>query len=106
MFIQRGRLAAREAGSSPRAGRRRAGRVPRGASGAGGRGGRRRRVPAEPGGGGGGRTAAGGGRGGGDRRSLAGGGTLERRPGEDGVEVEGDVRAARAILRLDADPAA
>jgi AraC family transcriptional regulator of adaptative response / DNA-3-methyladenine glycosylase II len=40
------------------------------------------------------------------RRSLAGGGWLELRPGEEGVEVKGDVQAARAILRLDADPVA
>ena len=39
------------------------------------------------------------------RRSL-GDGVLQLRPGEEGVEVEGDPSAARRILRLDADPAA
>jgi AraC family transcriptional regulator of adaptative response / DNA-3-methyladenine glycosylase II len=40
------------------------------------------------------------------RRSLADGEVLELRPGRDHVEVTGDAGAARAILRLDADPAA
>ena len=39
------------------------------------------------------------------RRSLSDG-LLELRPGEEGVEVEGDLGAARVILRLDADPEA
>jgi AraC family transcriptional regulator, regulatory protein of adaptative response / DNA-3-methyladenine glycosylase II len=39
------------------------------------------------------------------RRSLDDG-VLELRPGEGSVEVDGDERAARAILRLDADPEA
>jgi AraC family transcriptional regulator of adaptative response / DNA-3-methyladenine glycosylase II len=38
------------------------------------------------------------------RRSLADGSVLELRPGEEVVEVNGDQGAARAILRLDADP--
>ena len=38
------------------------------------------------------------------RRSLADGSVLELRPGEGVVEVDGDDGAARAILRLDADP--
>ena len=40
------------------------------------------------------------------RRSLADGSVLELRPREGAVEVDGDERAARAILRLDADPEA
>jgi AraC family transcriptional regulator of adaptative response / DNA-3-methyladenine glycosylase II len=40
------------------------------------------------------------------RRSLADGSVLELRPGEGAVEVDGDEGAARAILRLDADPEA
>jgi AraC family transcriptional regulator of adaptative response / DNA-3-methyladenine glycosylase II len=40
------------------------------------------------------------------RRSLVGGGVLELRAGEGWVEVDGDPRATRAVLRLDADPAA
>jgi AraC family transcriptional regulator, regulatory protein of adaptative response / DNA-3-methyladenine glycosylase II len=38
------------------------------------------------------------------RRSLADGSVLRLRPGEEVVEVNGDEGAARAILRLDADP--
>lgn len=38
------------------------------------------------------------------RRSLADGSVLQLRPGEEAVEVDGDEGAARAILRLDADP--
>ena len=38
------------------------------------------------------------------RRSLPDGSVLQLRPGEQAVEVDGDERAARAILRLDADP--
>jgi AraC family transcriptional regulator of adaptative response / DNA-3-methyladenine glycosylase II len=38
------------------------------------------------------------------RRSLADGSVLQLRPGEKAVEVDGDEGAARAILRLDADP--
>jgi AraC family transcriptional regulator, regulatory protein of adaptative response / DNA-3-methyladenine glycosylase II len=38
------------------------------------------------------------------RRSLADGSVLQLRPGEEVVEVNGDERSARAILRLDADP--
>ena len=49
MSVQRGRLAGREAGSPPRAGRPRAAAVPGRAGGAGRGGGGRRRVPAEPG---------------------------------------------------------
>ena len=40
------------------------------------------------------------------RRSLSDGSVLELRPGEAGVVVHGSVAAARAILRLDADPEA
>jgi len=40
------------------------------------------------------------------RRSLADGSVLELRSGEGAVEVDGDEGAARAILRLDADPEA
>jgi AraC family transcriptional regulator of adaptative response / DNA-3-methyladenine glycosylase II len=40
------------------------------------------------------------------RRSLRGGGVLELRAGEGWVEASGDVAAARAVLRLDADPSA
>jgi AraC family transcriptional regulator, regulatory protein of adaptative response / DNA-3-methyladenine glycosylase II len=38
------------------------------------------------------------------RRSLPDGSVLQLRPGEKAVEVSGDLGAARAILRLDADP--
>jgi AraC family transcriptional regulator of adaptative response / DNA-3-methyladenine glycosylase II len=38
------------------------------------------------------------------RRSLPDGSVLQLRPGEEAVEVSGDLAAARAILRLDADP--
>ena len=38
------------------------------------------------------------------RRSLADCSVLQLRPGEEVVEVSGDLGAARAILRLDADP--
>ena len=38
------------------------------------------------------------------RRSLADGSVLQLRPADGDVEVDGDERAARAILRLDADP--
>jgi AraC family transcriptional regulator of adaptative response / DNA-3-methyladenine glycosylase II len=38
------------------------------------------------------------------RRSLPDGSVLQLRPGEEAVEVSGDLGAARAILRLDADP--
>jgi AraC family transcriptional regulator of adaptative response / DNA-3-methyladenine glycosylase II len=40
------------------------------------------------------------------RRSLPDGSVLQLRPGEDAVEVDGDEGAARAVLRLDADPGA
>ena len=40
------------------------------------------------------------------RRSLPGGGLLELRPGDGHVDATGDLGAARAILRLDADPVA
>jgi AraC family transcriptional regulator, regulatory protein of adaptative response / DNA-3-methyladenine glycosylase II len=38
------------------------------------------------------------------RRSLPDGSVLQLRPGEEAVEVSGDLGAARATLRLDADP--
>jgi AraC family transcriptional regulator of adaptative response / DNA-3-methyladenine glycosylase II len=40
------------------------------------------------------------------RRSLPDGSVLQLRPGEKAVDVDGDEGAARAILRLDADPGA
>jgi AraC family transcriptional regulator, regulatory protein of adaptative response / DNA-3-methyladenine glycosylase II len=40
------------------------------------------------------------------RRSLRDGSVMELRPGEGVIEVNGDVPAARAVLRLDTDPEA
>ena len=82
MSVQRGRLACREAGSPPRPGHPRAAAVPGRPRGAGGGGGGRRRVPAEPG-----------------RRGSSSCGRRRIT-----WRSAGDERAARAILRLDADP--
>ena len=82
MPVQRGRLARREADPSSGVGRPRAAAVP----GRAGRAGVEEVVHGVY------------------RRSLAGGSVLELRPGEAGVVVHGSVAAARAILRLDADP--